>query len=120
MPSVLTVDDSPSMRQMVSFTLRRAGYEVLEAGDGVEALETARRQPVDVVLTDVNMPRMNGIELVRALRELSTYRFTPILLLTTEDGAERKQEGRAVGATGWIVKPFDPDSLLATVGRVLG
>jgi len=119
MAKILAVDDSASMRQMVSFTLRNAGHEVIEAADGREALEIARKTPVNLVLSDVNMPNMDGIQLIRELRALPSYRFTPILMLTTESAASRKQEGKAAGATGWIVKPFDPDQLLATVNRVL-
>lgn len=119
MAKVLAVDDSASMRQMVSFTLKGAGYEVVQAADGVEALEFARQNGVDLVLTDVNMPRMDGITLVRELRQLSTYRHTPMLVLTTESSTEKKMQGKAAGATGWIVKPFNPDQLLATMARVL-
>ena len=119
MAKILAVDDSASMRQMVAFTLKNAGHEVLEAADGREALEIARKTPVNLVLSDVNMPNMDGIQLIRELRALPNYRFTPILMLTTESAASRKQEGKAAGATGWIVKPFDPDQLLATVDRVL-
>ncbi len=119
MAKILAVDDSASMRQMVAFTLKNAGHEVLEAADGREALEIARKTPVNLVLSDVNMPNMDGIQLIRELRALPSYRFTPILMLTTESAASRKQEGKAAGATGWIVKPFDPDQLLATVDRVL-
>jgi len=119
MAKILAVDDSASMRQMVSFTLRNAGHEVIEAADGREALEIARKTPVNLVLSDVNMPNMDGIQLIRELRALPSYRFTPILMLTTESAASRKQEGKAAGATGWIVKPFNPDQLLATVDRVL-
>ena len=117
---ILAVDDSASMRQMVSYTLRSAGYEVVEAADGLEALEYARDNAVDLVLTDVNMPRMDGITLVSELRGLETYRLTPLLLLTTESSPERKQQGKQAGATGWMVKPFNPDQLLATLERVLG
>jgi two-component system chemotaxis response regulator CheY len=108
------------MRQMVGVTLRSAGYEVVEATDGQEALEYARQHPVDLVLADVNMPRMDGIRLVSELRALPTYRLTPLLLLTTESSPQRKQEGKQAGATGWMVKPFNPDQLLATLSRVLG
>ncbi|MFK7977129.1 MAG: response regulator [Halioglobus sp.] len=119
MTSILAVDDSPSMRQMVSHTLKSAGYEVVMASDGVEALEIAKKSEVNLVLTDVNMPNMDGITLVKRLRELSTYKFKPILVLTTESSQERKMQGKAAGATGWIVKPFDPDQLLATLRRVV-
>jgi two-component system, chemotaxis family, chemotaxis protein CheY len=116
---ILAVDDSASMRQMVHFTLKGAGYQVVQATDGVEALEYARTSSVDLVLTDVNMPRMDGITLVRELRALATYRYTPMLVLTTESSTEKKMQGKQAGATGWIVKPFDPEQLLATIARVL-
>ncbi len=117
--TILAVDDSASMRQMVSFTLRHAGYEVVEAVDGVEALEYARGNVVNLVLTDVNMPKMDGITLVRELRQLESYRYIPLLMLTTEAGQDKKLEGRKAGATGWLVKPFNPDKLLATIAKVL-
>ena len=116
---ILFVDDSASMREMVSFTLKGAGYDVTEKADGIEALDYARDNPVDLVITDINMPNMDGITLITELRKLETYRFTPILTLTTEGGMEKKMEGKKAGATGWIVKPFDPDSLLSTIQRVL-
>lgn len=116
---ILAVDDSASMRQMVRFTLEGAGYEVVQAVDGVEALDFARTRGVDLVLTDVNMPRMDGITLVKELRTLGTYKFTPMLVLTTESGQETKQRGKQAGATGWIVKPFNPEQLLSTIARVL-
>jgi two-component system chemotaxis response regulator CheY len=120
MARILAVDDSASMRQMVDLTLKSAGHEVISAVDGVDGLQKARDgAPVDLVITDVNMPNMDGITLVRELRRLPQYRGVPLLMLTTEAGAERKQEGRAAGATGWIVKPFDPERLLATVDKVL-
>jgi two-component system chemotaxis response regulator CheY len=120
MPGViLAVDDSASMRQMVRFTLEGAGYEVIQAVDGVEALDYAKAGNADLVLTDVNMPRMDGITLVRELRGLSHYKGVPILVLTTESGPETKTRGKQAGATGWIVKPFNPEQLLATIQRVL-
>ena len=120
MASILTVDDSTSMRQKVLFTLKGAGYEVVEAADGVEALEVANTRGFDLVVTDVNMPNMDGITLIKELRNLPDYKFTPILMLTTESGSDKKQEGKAAGATGWIVKPFDPERLLDTIKKVLG
>ncbi len=120
MASILAVDDSASMRQMVAFTLKGAGYNVIEAVDGKDALEKAKTGGADVVLTDVNMPNMDGIELVRQLRQLPKYKFTPMLLLTTESGADKKAQGKAAGATGWLVKPFNPEQLLATIAKVLG
>jgi two-component system chemotaxis response regulator CheY len=107
------------MRQMVAFTLKGAGYNVIEAADGQEALDKARGETVDLVLTDQNMPRMDGITLVQNLRGLATYATTPILILTTESGDEMKAKGRAAGATGWLVKPFDPGKLLEIVRKVI-
>lgn len=117
---ILTADDSSSVRQMVAFTLKGAGYSVLEAVDGKDALAKARSSAVQMVVTDLNMPNMNGIELIRALRAEPNYKFIPIVMLTTESQDARKQEGRAAGATGWIVKPFKPEQLLAVVKKVLG
>ncbi|WP_396587209.1 response regulator [Bermanella sp. R86510] len=120
MAKILAVDDSASMRQMVTFTLKGAGHDVLEASDGSEALKLAQGQAVDLVLSDVNMPNMNGIELCKNLRQLPNYKFTPILMLTTESAGDKKMEGKSAGATGWIVKPFNPEQLLATIKKVLG
>lgn len=120
MGKILAVDDSASMRQMVSFTLKGAGYEVEQATDGVEALALAKSAQFDLVLSDVNMPNMDGLTLTKELRTLPAYKFTPILVLTTEAGSDKKQEGKSAGATGWIVKPFNPDQLLSTVKRVMG
>lgn len=120
MATILAVDDSASMRQMVSFTLKGAGYTVIEAGDGQQALDLAKKSSVDLVLSDVNMPVMDGIELCKNLRGLPDYKFTPILMLTTESAGDKKMEGKAAGATGWLVKPFNPDQLLATIKKVLG
>jgi two-component system, chemotaxis family, chemotaxis protein CheY len=119
MHSILAVDDSASMRQMVAFTLKGAGYNVIEAADGQEALDKARGETVDLVLTDQNMPRMDGITLIQNLRGLATYAATPILILTTESSDEMKAKGRAAGATGWLVKPFDPGKLLDVVRKVI-
>src|SRR6202167_5274581 len=113
--TILAVDDSASMRQMVGVTLRAAGYEVVEASDGDEALEYARKHRVDLVLADVNMPRMDGITLIAQLRTLPNYPLPPLLLLTTESSPERKMQGKQAGATGWMVKPFHPEQLLATL-----
>ena len=119
MTRLLAVDDSASMRQMVAFTLSSAGFEVAEAPDGAAALAMAQKEKFRLVLADVNMPNMDGISLVRALRGLPEYKFTPLLMLTTEAGPEKKAEGKAAGATGWLVKPFNPEQLLNTVKRVL-
>jgi two-component system, chemotaxis family, chemotaxis protein CheY len=120
MAKILAVDDSASMRQMVAFTLKAAGHTVVDAADGKQALDIARTQSFDVVLTDVNMPIMDGLTLTKELRALAAFKFTPILVLTTEAGMDKKQEGRAAGATGWLVKPFNPEQLLATIRKVLG
>jgi two-component system chemotaxis response regulator CheY len=116
---ILTVDDSAAMRQMVEVTLTSAGYAVEKAADGREALALAQTQSFDLVITDVNMPNMDGITFVRGLRELPAYRFIPVLVLTTERSDELKNEGRQAGATGWIMKPFNPERLIATVAKVL-
>jgi len=107
------------MRQMVSFTLKKAGFDVTEAKDGQEALEIAKSSQFDVVISDVNMPVMDGITLVQNLRGLPQFKFTPILMLTTESGTDKKTEGKAAGATGWIVKPFNPEQLLAVIKKVV-
>lgn len=120
MAKILAVDDSASMRQMVAFTLKSAGHEVVEASDGTQGLSIAQTAKFDLVLTDVNMPQMDGITLTTELRKLPGYKFTPILVLTTEAGGDKKMAGKAAGATGWLVKPFNPDQLLATIKRVLG
>jgi two-component system chemotaxis response regulator CheY len=114
----MTVDDSASVRQMVSFTLKNAGYDVIEASDGKDAVSKLNG-PVKLIITDLNMPRMDGIELIRAVRANPSYKFVPIVMLTTESQASRKQEGKAAGATGWIVKPFRPDQLMAVVQKLL-
>lgn len=118
--TVLTVDDSASIRQMVSFTLKGAGYDVLEAVDGQDGLEKAKGRAIDLVLTDQNMPRMDGISLIKTLRGLPDHKATPILMLTTESSDAMKSEGRAAGATGWLVKPFDPQKLIEVVRKVIG
>ena len=119
MARILAVDDSAAMRQMVGITLTGAGHEVQQASDGREALAIAEREKFDLVITDVNMPVMDGLTLVRHLRNLPSYRGVPLLILTTEATTEKKLEGKAAGATGWLVKPFNPDRLLATVAKVL-
>jgi len=119
MARILAVDDSAAMRQMVGITLTSAGHEVHQAADGRQALQIAERQKFDLVITDVNMPVMDGLTLVRHLRNLPSYRGVPLLVLTTEATTEKKLEGKAAGATGWLVKPFNPERLLATVAKVL-
>jgi two-component system chemotaxis response regulator CheY len=111
----LVVDDSASMRQLVSFAIRDAGHEVVEAVNGKDALAKASEKKVDMVITDLNMPEMNGIELIKALKGKPEYKFTPIVMLTTESQDTKKDEGKKAGAAGWIVKPFKPEDLLDTV-----
>ncbi|BEV16317.1 response regulator [Herbaspirillum sp. DW155] len=118
--TILAVDDSGSLRQMVVFSLKAAGYNVTEAVDGVDALEKAKTHTFDLVLTDQNMPRMDGLTLIRSLRELSSYARVPILMLTTEFSDEMKAKGKAAGANGWLVKPFDPQRLTEVVRKVIG
>lgn len=117
---ILIVDDSATMRQMVSFTLASAGFEVVEAGDGQEAVGklNAGAKP-NLVITDLNMPHMDGISLIKAVRAMPSFKFTPVLMLTTESDEGKKKEGQAAGATGWIVKPFNPEQMLKVVAKVL-
>ena len=117
--TVLIVDDSSMMRMMVGDTLRQAGYRVVEAANGEEGVQQLNRLDVQMLITDYNMPRMNGIALVQKMRGMKQHRFTPILVLTTEAEDVRKQEGKAAGATGWVVKPFDPARLINVVNRLL-
>ena len=105
---------------MLLYTLRGAGYDVVEAVDGEDALAKAKAKPMNLVLTDQNMPRMDGLTLVRSLRRLPAYRVAPILILTTESSQDMKNQGREAGATGWLVKPFDPKKLLEVVKKVIG
>jgi two-component system, chemotaxis family, chemotaxis protein CheY len=119
MPTILAVDDSASMRSTITLTLRRAGYEVVEAADGREGVNKARAQQFEAVLTDQNMPQLDGLGLVRELRAMPSYKTVPILMLTTESSDEMKQKGRAAGATGWIVKPFDPTRLIDIIKKVI-
>jgi len=119
MKQILTVDDSASIRQMVKFTLSKAGYNVEEASHGSEGLDRTRTQKFDLVITDLNMPVMDGIQMISGIRALPGYSFTPILMLTTESQAEKKDAGRKAGATGWIVKPFNAEQLLAMVQKLV-
>lgn len=117
MATALVVDDSASMRQMVTFTLKDAGFTVLSASNGKEALDQLNGQKIDIVVTDLNMPVMDGITFIGEARKISSYKFTPIIMLTTESQESKKQEGKSAGATGWIVKPFKPEELIDTVKR---
>lgn len=116
---ILTVDDSPTVRQMVGFTLRDAGYEVVEASDGLDALDRLAEEEVDMLITDLNMPRLDGVGLIRQVRSNPANRFVPIIMLTTESQQEKKQAGKEAGASAWIVKPFKPEQLLGVVRMVL-
>jgi two-component system chemotaxis response regulator CheY len=118
--TILTVDDSGSLRQMLSFSLKAAGYEVIEAIDGQDAMNKAQEQQADLVLTDQNMPGMDGLSLIKALRGLKNYQNVPILMLTTESGDDMKAMGKAAGANGWLVKPFDPARLTEVVKKLIG
>lgn len=120
MKRILTVDDSASVRQMVSFTLQKAGYNMTEAVDGKDGVSKFTGASFDMIITDLNMPHVDGIELIRAARKLPGYSRVPILMLTTESQAEKKDEGRKAGATGWIVKPFNADQLIAVVRKLVG
>lgn len=117
--TILVIDDSKSMRQMVSFTLKQAGFTTLEGENGEEGLQQLNRQRVDLVVTDLNMPVMDGLTFIRQVRNCTDYKFTPILMLTTVSQESARLEGKAAGATGWIVKPFNPEQLLQVVNQVL-
>lgn len=117
--NILIVDDSASMRQLVSFALEDAGFSVISAADGKEALRKAEETDIDMVVTDLNMPEMDGIELIRRLKGMTEYKFTPIVMLTTESQESKKQEGREAGASGWIVKPFTPEQLVGVIRKFL-
>jgi two-component system chemotaxis response regulator CheY len=118
--TALVVDDSPTMRQMVAFTLTNAGFEIVEAEHGKDAVAKVADGPkIDIVVTDLNMPEMDGISLIKELRKMAAFKFTPILMLTTESAPEKKQAGKEAGATGWIVKPFNPDLMLKVIAKVL-
>jgi two-component system chemotaxis response regulator CheY len=116
---IMTVDDSTSIRQMVSFTLTQAGYQVVEAVDGRDAVAKLATATVDMIITDLNMPNMNGVELIRAVRSQGKFKFIPILMLTTESNDSKKMEGKAAGATGWIVKPFNATQLIDVIKKLL-
>lgn len=118
--TILTVDDSASARQVIALTLEEAGFKVLQAADGEEALNILAEQKAHAIITDLNMPKIDGIELIKKLRAMPDYKFTPIIMLTTESQEEKKMQGKAAGATGWIVKPFKPEQLIAVINKVLG
>jgi len=118
--TILVIDDSPSIRQMVAFTLKSDGYTVIEAEDGVEGVAQAKANAIDLVLTDQNMPNMDGFTLVKTLRSLPKFASTPILILTTESQTDMKTLGKEAGASGWLVKPFNPHKLLEIVKKFIG
>jgi two-component system chemotaxis response regulator CheY len=117
---IMTVDDSASVRQLVSFTLKQHGYEIAEAVNGAEALNKLKQEKIDMLITDINMPELDGIGLIKMIRDNPSYRFIPIIILTTESQTGKKEEARAAGATGWIIKPFRPDQLVSAVKKVMG
>jgi two-component system chemotaxis response regulator CheY len=117
--TILVVDDSWSVRQLVSLTLRSAGYEVIEAIDGADALSKLTGKELNLIICDVNMPNMDGISFVKEVKKLDNYKFTPVIMLTTESQERKKQEGQAAGAKAWIVKPFRPDQLLSAVSKLV-
>ena len=118
--TIMTVDDSASVRQMVAFTLREAGYEVIEACDGQDALNKISGKSLNLIVTDLNMPNLDGIELIKRVRGGAEHKFVPIFMLTTESQDEKKMQGKSAGATGWIVKPFKPEQLLSVIKKVIG
>lgn len=118
---ILTVDDSKTMREMVNTTLKEAGFEVIEAEDGQNALEVLQKNSkVDLIITDIYMPKMDGIEFIKALRANPDYKFVPVIVLTTEAGSATKERGKEAGATGWVVKPFNPEKMLQIVNKLCG
>lgn len=117
--TILIVDDSASLRQVVSIALKGAGYDVIEGVDGKDALSKLNGQKVHLIISDVNMPNMNGIEFVKAAKQIAEYKFTPVIMLTTESGESMKQEGQAAGAKAWVVKPFQPAQMLAAVSKLI-
>ncbi len=117
--TIMTVDDSASIRQLVSFTLKQHGYEVVEAVNGSEAIRKLNQKKIDMLITDINMPEIDGISLIKKVRDDPSYKFIPIIILTTDSQGEKKEEAKAAGATGWIVKPFRPDQLVAAVRKVM-
>jgi two-component system, chemotaxis family, chemotaxis protein CheY len=116
---IMIVDDSVSLRQVVSITLRGAGYDVLEAHDGSDALDKLKGQKIHLIISDVNMPNLDGIGFVKAAKQLPAYRFTPVIMLTTEGQESKKREGQEAGAKAWMVKPFQPAQMLAAVSKLI-
>ena len=117
--TILILDDSAPIRQVVGIALRGAGYDVIEAKDGIDGIEKLNGQKLNLIITDVNMPRMDGITFVKEVKKMARYKFTPIIILTTESQDNKKQEGRAAGAKAWVVKPFQPPQLLNAVAKLI-
>ncbi len=117
--TIMTIDDSASIRQVVGITLKKAGYDVIEANDGKDALGKLKGQKVHLIVCDVNMPNMDGITFLKEIRQVAAYKFTPIIMLTTESQAAKKEEGRAAGARAWVVKPFKPEQMLAAIEKLV-
>ncbi|MBS4020536.1 MAG: response regulator [Dechloromonas sp.] len=117
--SILIVDDSASLRQVVSIALRGAGYDVIDACDGNDALRKLDGRKIHLIISDVNMPNMDGITFVKAAKQLPAYKFTPVIMLTTEAGENKKAEGQSAGAKAWVVKPFQPAQMLAAVAKLI-
>ena len=117
--TILIVDDSATIRQVVGMTLKGAGYEVMEASDGKDALNKLDGKKINLIISDVNMPNMDGISFVKEAKKLASYKFTPVIMLTTESQDSKKQEGQAAGAKAWVVKPFQPDQMLAAVAKLI-
>jgi len=117
--TILIVDDSATIRQVVGMTLKGAGYEVMEASDGKDALKKLDGKKISLIISDVNMPNMDGITFVKEAKKLASYKFTPIIMLTTESQDSKKQEGQAAGAKAWVVKPFQPEQMLAAVAKLI-
>jgi two-component system chemotaxis response regulator CheY len=117
--TIMIVDDSPSLRQVVSIALKGAGYNVIEARDGQDAIGQLKGQKVHLIVSDVNMPNMDGISMVKAIKQLPSYKFTPIMMLTTESDTNKKMQGKTAGAKAWLVKPFQPPTLLDAVAKLL-
>lgn len=117
--TILIVDDSASLRQVVAIALKGAGYDVLEAGDGKEGLAKLDGTKINLIVSDVNMPNMDGLEMVQEIKKMAAYKFTPIIMLTTEAGADMKEKGKAAGVKAWVVKPFKPDQMLDAVSKLV-
>jgi len=117
--TILIVDDSASLRQVVAIALKGAGYDVLEAGDGKEGLAKLDGSKINLIISDVNMPNMDGIEMVKEIKTMANYKFTPIIMLTTEAGADMKEQGKSAGVKAWVVKPFKPDQMLDAVSKLI-